>query len=139
MKSAISLDIGSVRMTERFSEDQPAGRGRSWPGRKAYVDELLDGVRAWTSRSIGTWIGVAGTATTLAGVYLQLAAVRPRAGARLDDSARGPSPTCWHRLSSLTVAADPGAAVDASRRADVITGGSVDRRTDRRADRRSPS
>ena len=70
MSGAISIDVGSVRVTERFLKQNPVAEDDL--GRAAeYVDDLLasSGV---DFASIGTWIGVAGTATTLAGVYLEL-------------------------------------------------------------------
>ena len=72
LDSAISLDVGSVRVTERFLKvgpPDPADLDRA----ARYVDDLLDGSGV-DFAAIGTWIGVAGTATTLAGVHLQLAA-----------------------------------------------------------------
>ncbi len=87
LQSAISLDIGSVRLTERFLKISPPAPD-DLERAAHYVDQLLDGAGV-DFGSIGTWIGVAGTATTLAGVYLQLPALRSRAGARFDDSAAG--------------------------------------------------
>jgi exopolyphosphatase/guanosine-5'-triphosphate,3'-diphosphate pyrophosphatase len=72
LASAISLDVGSVRVTERFLKvgpPDPADLDRA----ARYVDELLDGSGV-DFGAVRTWIGVAGTATTLAGVHLQLAA-----------------------------------------------------------------
>jgi exopolyphosphatase/guanosine-5'-triphosphate,3'-diphosphate pyrophosphatase len=70
--SAISLDIGSVRLTERL-----LGAGPPTPAALAaareQVDALLD-TSGVDFASVGTWVGVAGTATTLAGVHLQLEA-----------------------------------------------------------------
>jgi exopolyphosphatase/guanosine-5'-triphosphate,3'-diphosphate pyrophosphatase len=70
MDNAISLDIGSVRVTERFLKQNPVADG-DLERAISYVDDLLadSGV---DFASIGTWIGVAGTVTTLAGVYLEL-------------------------------------------------------------------
>jgi exopolyphosphatase/guanosine-5'-triphosphate,3'-diphosphate pyrophosphatase len=122
MRSAISLDIGSVRITERFLRTSPPtedGLAKA----KAYVDEALEGSGV-DFASIGAWVGVAGTVTTLAGVYLALETYdRERVhGARLP---RGAVADLLHRLSTLTVAEirdlpsmDPG-------RADVITGGAL--------------
>ena len=69
MSGAISIDVGSVRVTERFLKQNPVvtmilagGGARGRPARGSGVDFA----------SIGTWIRVAGTATTLAGVYLEL-------------------------------------------------------------------
>jgi exopolyphosphatase/guanosine-5'-triphosphate,3'-diphosphate pyrophosphatase len=122
MTSAISLDIGSVRMTERFlkkSPPDPDGRDRA----AAYVDEQLDSSGVPFDQ-IGSWIGVAGTATTLAGVHLELpeydrekvhGSAIPRAGidALLD------------RLSRLTVKEIKALPSMHPGRADVITGGAL--------------
>ncbi|MFL6028395.1 MAG: exopolyphosphatase [Friedmanniella sp.] len=70
VQSAVSLDIGSVRLTERFLKTSPPS-AEAVAEAAAYVDGLLDGTDV-DFAAIGTWIGVAGTATTLAGVHLQL-------------------------------------------------------------------
>ncbi|MCW2805081.1 MAG: Ppx/GppA phosphatase [Propionibacteriaceae bacterium] len=67
---ARSLDIGSVRLTERFWPDGQPGPEQLGAA-AGYVDELLDASGADFGH-VRTWIGVAGTATTLAGVYLEL-------------------------------------------------------------------
>lgn len=72
VQSAISLDIGSVRLTERF-----LGAGPPSPAALAAAAEHVDGLLDTSGvdfGSIGTWVGVAGTATTLAGVHLRLEA-----------------------------------------------------------------
>lgn len=68
--SAVSLDIGSVRLTERFLRSQPPTPDAVAEA-ASHVDRLLEGAGI-DYAAIGTWIGVAGTATTLAGVHLQL-------------------------------------------------------------------
>jgi exopolyphosphatase/guanosine-5'-triphosphate,3'-diphosphate pyrophosphatase len=122
MHSAISLDIGSVRLTERFlkvSPPLPDDLDRA----AAYVDEMLDGAGV-DFGSMGSWIGVAGTATQLAGVYLELAEYdRNRvhgATIPLTDIRR-----LLDRFAGLTVEqirALPSMHPD---RADVITGGTL--------------
>jgi exopolyphosphatase/guanosine-5'-triphosphate,3'-diphosphate pyrophosphatase len=122
LHSAISLDVGSVRVTERFLKQNPVA-DIDLARAAAYVDELLadSGV---DFGSIGTWIGVAGTVTTLAGVYLGLehydrervhGAVIPVASVE----------ELLHQLAAMTVdqirafpSMHPG-------RADVITGGAL--------------
>jgi exopolyphosphatase / guanosine-5'-triphosphate,3'-diphosphate pyrophosphatase len=122
LRSAISLDVGSVRVTERFLKQNPVA-DIDLARAAAYVDELLadSGV---DFGSIGTWIGVAGTVTTLAGVYLGLehydrervhGAVIPVASVE----------ELLHQLAAMTVdqirafpSMHPG-------RADVITGGAL--------------
>ncbi|GAA1427521.1 Ppx/GppA phosphatase family protein [Microlunatus lacustris] len=68
--SAVSLDIGSVRLTERFLSAHPPAPD-AVAAAAAHVDALLD-TTGIDFAAVGTWIGVAGTATTLAGVHLGL-------------------------------------------------------------------
>jgi exopolyphosphatase/guanosine-5'-triphosphate,3'-diphosphate pyrophosphatase len=122
MDSAISLDIGSVRITERFLKQNPAADD-DLEQATAYIDDLLAG-SAVDFSSIGTWIGVAGTATTLAGVYLELERYDPE---RVHGS-RIPVPAIeelLHRLAGMTV--DEIRALPSMHpgRADVITGGAL--------------
>ena len=70
VQSAISLDIGSVRLTERLLHDHPPAPD-AVAAAVAHVDGLLD-TTGIDFAAVGTWIGVAGPATTLAGVHLQL-------------------------------------------------------------------
>ena len=122
VQSAVSLDIGSVRLTERFLRTHPpAPEGVTEAA--AYVDGLLDGTDI-DFPTVGTWIGVAGTATTLAGVHLQLerydrervhGAVLPVADLhRLFD-----------RLASSTVAEIRALPSMHPGRADVVTAGTL--------------
>ena len=70
MSLAISLDIGSVRVTERFLKSSPPSAAELAVAAE-YIDNLLNSSRV-DFGSVGTWIGVGGSATTLAGVYLEL-------------------------------------------------------------------
>jgi exopolyphosphatase/guanosine-5'-triphosphate,3'-diphosphate pyrophosphatase len=122
MHSAISLDIGSVRLTERFLKVNPPAPD-DLDHAAGYVDEMLDDSGV-DFGSMGTWIAVAGTATQLAGVHLELAEYdRDRVhGATIPiaDVSR-----LLDRLSGLTVEqirALPSMHPD---RADVITGGAL--------------
>ena len=122
MHSAISLDVGSVRITERFLRQNPVA-DVDLVRAAAYVDGLLAGSGV-NFASIGTWIGVAGTVTTLAGVYLELEQYdRERV-----HGAVIPLPAVeelLHRLAPLTV--DEIRALPSMHpgRADVITGGAL--------------
>ena len=71
VESAISLDIGSVRLTERFLRAAHPPEPADVAAAAAHVDALLDSTGI-DFPAVGTWIGVAGTATTLAGVHLGL-------------------------------------------------------------------
>jgi exopolyphosphatase / guanosine-5'-triphosphate,3'-diphosphate pyrophosphatase len=122
MSSAISLDIGSVRLTERFLKVNPPAEDDL--ARAAdHVDRMLaeSGV---DFGSIGAWIGVAGTATTLAGVYLELEHYdRDRVhGSRIPRHDVG---RLLRRLSGMTVTEIRSLPSMHPGRADVITGGTL--------------
>jgi exopolyphosphatase / guanosine-5'-triphosphate,3'-diphosphate pyrophosphatase len=122
MYSAISLDIGSVRLTERFlktSPPAPDGLERA----AAYADEMLDGAGV-DFGSIGTWIGVAGTVTQLAGVYLELPDYdRDRVhGTKIPIRDIRP---LLDKLTGLTVSQLRALPTMHPNRADVITGGTL--------------
>jgi exopolyphosphatase/guanosine-5'-triphosphate,3'-diphosphate pyrophosphatase len=122
MTSAISLDIGSVRMTERFlkkSPPEPENRDRA----AAYVDEQLDRSGVPFDR-IGSWIGVAGTATTLAGVHLELPEY-DRAKVHGSTISQAAISALFERLSGLTVEEIKALPSMPAGRADVITGGAL--------------
>jgi exopolyphosphatase / guanosine-5'-triphosphate,3'-diphosphate pyrophosphatase len=122
LHSAVSLDVGSVRVTERFLKKNPVA-DVDLARAAAYVDDLLAG-SAVDFGSIGTWIGVAGTVTTLAGVYLGLEHYdRERV-----HGAVIPLPSVeelLHQLAAMTV--DQIRALPSMHpgRADVITGGAL--------------
>ena len=122
MQGAISLDIGSVRVTERFLKHNPVAADDLERAIR-YVDGLLvdSGV---DFGSIGSWIGVAGTATTLAGLYLELERYDPE---RVHGS-RIPLPAIaelLHRLAAMTVEEIRALPSMHPGRADVITGGAL--------------
>lgn len=122
MRSAISLDIGSVRITERFLRQNPVVDD-DLERATAYIDDLL-AHSAVDFSSIGTWIGVAGTATTLAGVYLEL----ERYDSERVHGSRIPVPAIdelLHRLAGMTVEEIRGLPSMHPGRADVITGGAL--------------
>jgi exopolyphosphatase / guanosine-5'-triphosphate,3'-diphosphate pyrophosphatase len=122
MHSAISLDIGSVRVTERFLKHNPVADD-DLERAVHYIDGLLGNTEV-DFGLIGTWIGVAGTATTLASVYLELDRYDPERvhGASL------PLPAIeelLHRLAGMTVEEIRALPSMHPGRADVITGGAL--------------
>ena len=123
MQHAVSLDIGSVRMTERFLKAGPP-TPEAVAAATAYIDDLLDRSAVDFSR-VRTWIGVAGTATTLAGVLPGL----PRYDrARVHGSAahlRPGRPAAGRRLQSMTVEEIRALPSMHPGRADVVTGGAL--------------
>ena len=119
---AISLDVGSVRVTERFLKQNPVADD-DLARATEYVDDLLAGSGVGFA-SIGTWIGVGGTATTLAGVYLEL----EHYDREQVHGAVIPLPAVQallHRLASLTVEEIKALPSMHPGRADVITGGAL--------------
>jgi exopolyphosphatase / guanosine-5'-triphosphate,3'-diphosphate pyrophosphatase len=122
MYSAISLDIGSVRVTERFLKQNPVAADDLALAIE-YVDDLVAGSGV-DFASIGTWIGVAGTATTLAGVYLEL----EHYDREQVHGAVIPLPAVHellHRLARMTVEEIRALPSMHPGRADVITGGAL--------------
>lgn len=118
----LSLDIGSVRVTERFwSAPQPTPADLGAAAR--YVDELLDasGVAFETVR---TWIGVAGTATTLAAVHLGLTAY-DRSRVHRSTISVDALEDLLASLASSTVEEIRGIGSMHPQRADVITAGAL--------------
>jgi exopolyphosphatase/guanosine-5'-triphosphate,3'-diphosphate pyrophosphatase len=70
IRQAVSLDVGSVRLTERFLRvSPPAAADLDRAG--SHVDGLI-AESGLDLAAIATWIGVAGTITTLAAVHLGL-------------------------------------------------------------------
>ena len=122
LDSAISLDVGSVRLTERFLKVGPPAAA-DLDRARAYVDDLLDRSNI-DFAGLGSWVGVAGTITTLAGVYLDLAAYdRERVhGARIP---RSEVIALSERLDGLTVEEIRALPSMHPQRADVIAGGAL--------------
>jgi exopolyphosphatase/guanosine-5'-triphosphate,3'-diphosphate pyrophosphatase len=122
LRSAISLDIGSVRITERFFQQNPVAAD-DLERAATYVDDLLAGSGV-DFASVASWIGVAGTATTLAGVYLEL----ERYDREHVHGARIPAPAITdllQRLAGLSVEEIRALPSMHPGRADVITGGAL--------------
>lgn len=72
IEHAQSLDMGAVRLRERFLHDDPPTADQVALAREA-VNLLLDGCSVPLD-GVGTFIGVAGTATTMAAAHLDLPA-----------------------------------------------------------------
>jgi exopolyphosphatase / guanosine-5'-triphosphate,3'-diphosphate pyrophosphatase len=122
IRAASSLDIGSVRLTERFLPGSPPSAA-DLDRAARYVDDQL--VRSGIDlTTVGSWIGVAGTATTLAAVYLGLQSYDR-------DKVHGsviPTPDVAEllaTLSSLTLEQIRAIPSMHPQRADVITAGTL--------------
>lgn len=121
---AVSLDIGSVRLTERFGLVGPL----TTEARQAavtYVDGLLDQL-GWPGGllgQIGTWIGVAGTVTTMSALKLGLTSY-DRSKVHGSILTRAEIAGLSNRLATLTTEEIHDLGVPAGR-ADVIPAGSL--------------
>ena len=117
-----SLDIGSVRLTERFGLVGPVP-AQARAAATSYVDAQLD-VLDWSLGKVDVWIGVAGTVTTMAAVVQGLP-VYDRA--RVHGSTVKPTEISElvDRLASMTAARIRQVGAMEPGRADVITAGAL--------------
>ncbi|MBC6450302.1 Ppx/GppA phosphatase family protein [Actinokineospora xionganensis] len=74
IQAAKSVDIGCVRLTERALPDDPPTEPQIAEARKIADDVLADAFEAVPVGQARTWVGVAGTVTTLSALVLNLPA-----------------------------------------------------------------
>jgi exopolyphosphatase / guanosine-5'-triphosphate,3'-diphosphate pyrophosphatase len=117
-----SLDVGSVRLTERYLHDDPPTSSQIRDA-AAEVDRLLDTVTVCPERP-GTLIGVAGTVTTVAAMAMRLPRYDRDAihGAWIDAEQVEAAATA---LLAMTVTERRALGFMAPGRADVIGGGAL--------------
>jgi exopolyphosphatase/guanosine-5'-triphosphate,3'-diphosphate pyrophosphatase len=77
--AARSVDVGSVRITERCLPGDPPDPADIANARKVTAGILADAFAAVPVEEVGTWVGVAGTITTLAAVAQDLPEYDPDA------------------------------------------------------------
>lgn len=120
--AANSLDVGSVRMRERFLHTDPPTPDEVNRA-SAYIDDLIDnsGVDIGQAR---TWIGVGGTATSLAAIGLGLRTY-DRARVNAAVLATDAVAALAQRLLQLPVAEVTAIPTMQPKRADVICGGAL--------------
>ena len=122
IERSVSLDIGSVRLTERFGLAGPLStEARAEP--TAYVDGLLDDL-GWPLGEVDTWIGVAGTVTTASAVVQGLSSydrARVHGSIVRTDQLAG----LVDRLAAMTVTEIRSLGAMEPGRADVITAGAL--------------
>ena len=122
--AAISTQMGSVRLTERFVRSDPPEVGEL-DRMRAAVGELLNDVeRAIPVRDAHTFVAVAGTSTTVQAVALGLDFYDPERIHRT-RLARTDAARVSLRLAAMTTAERAALPVMAPGRADVIVAGSV--------------
>ena len=79
MHAARSVDIGSVRLTERCLPGDPPGPDEVAKAREVATGILDEAFAAVPVSGVRTWVGVAGTITTLSAVAQRLPAYDPDA------------------------------------------------------------
>lgn len=88
VEQSISLNVGSVRVTEKFLADADPGTGTPLGARVAasdWIDSQLDRAEEQVDlRRVGTLVGVAGTVTTVTAQALGLTSYQPE---RIDGAA----------------------------------------------------
>ena len=121
---AISMQMGSVRLTERFVRGDPPAAA-DLDRMRAAVGELLDDVEhAIPITDARTFVAVAGTSTTVQAIALGLGSYDPERIHRTRLS-RADAERVASRLAVMTTAERAALPVMAPGRADVIVAGSV--------------
>lgn len=123
VEASVSLDVGCVRLSERFLLDDPPSKSQLAEA-AAFVRDLMPRVEARVACRRGrTWLGLAGTVTSLAALDLGLETYDPtrthghrlcrrRVESLLEELARAPSAERAERLLE-------------AKRAGVIVGGGL--------------
>jgi exopolyphosphatase / guanosine-5'-triphosphate,3'-diphosphate pyrophosphatase len=123
-RRATSVQVGSVRLTERFVRSDPPAPGELEAVRGEVRARLAEAGRAVGARDAETMVAVAGTATTVQGIALGLPRWDPEATHRtwltLDEARR-----VLASLASMTTTGRAAIPVMPPGRADVITAGAV--------------
>jgi exopolyphosphatase/guanosine-5'-triphosphate,3'-diphosphate pyrophosphatase len=74
VRAARSVDIGCVRLTERCLPDDPPTAEQIEKARAVTAEILADAFTAVPVEGVRTWVGVAGTVTTLSALAMDLPA-----------------------------------------------------------------
>jgi exopolyphosphatase/guanosine-5'-triphosphate,3'-diphosphate pyrophosphatase len=124
IRAARSVDIGSVRITERVLKSDPPTAAEITAAWELAKSKLADAFAEVAVVEAKTWIGVAGTVITLAGVALGFSAYDPERIhlARVSSKAIGQTTTELLAMDNATRARNP---VIERGRVDVIAGGSL--------------
>ena len=123
-EQAISLDLGSVRVTERVGPADPPSAEDLAAMHRLAGESLSSATAAVPPREGGTLVGVAGTTTTLQALALGLDRYDPEAIHRTVLS-RGSAEKVTKRLAEMTTSERRALPVMAPGREDVIVAGCV--------------
>lgn len=122
--AAASVDVGSVRITERVGPADPPTPQDLEEMRGLAAERLAEAERAVPSGKAATLVGVAGTTTTVQAIALGLTRYDPEAIHR-SVLPRSDAERVSAELSRMTVAERAALPIMAPGRADVIVAGSV--------------
>jgi exopolyphosphatase/guanosine-5'-triphosphate,3'-diphosphate pyrophosphatase len=122
VRHAISLDIGSVRVRERFLHGDPPTPAEV-AAATAHIDGLLDS-SGIDFAAVATWVGVGGTVTSLSALAQELPA-HDRARVHGSVVTHGELDALGLRLLAMPVAAVTELPTMVPGRADVICGGAL--------------
>jgi exopolyphosphatase/guanosine-5'-triphosphate,3'-diphosphate pyrophosphatase len=120
--AAISIDVGSVRITERVGPADPPGEENLRAMRRLAAEGLARAERAVPPGRATTMIGLAGTTTTVQALALALPRYDPEAIHR-SVLGRSEAEAVTDRLAGMTVAERAALPVMAPGREDVIVAG----------------
>lgn len=123
-EAAVSVDMGSVRITERVKPADPPTAGDIEAMSRLAADGLADAERAVPPGRAATLVGVAGTTTTVQAIALGLSRYDPEA-IHHSVLSRAAAERVAEDLSRMTVAERATLPVMAPGRADVIVAGSL--------------
>ena len=119
---AVSVDVGSVRITERVAPADPPGQEDLAAMRRLAAEGLEEAKRVIPPSSEGTLVGVAGTTTTVQALALGLERYDPEAIHRTDLTLEAAADVA-QLLASMTNAERRALPVMAPGREDVIVAG----------------
>ncbi|OBJ68096.1 Ppx/GppA phosphatase family protein [Mycobacterium sp. 1274756.6] len=122
--AAFSTDMGCVRLTERCLHSDPPTAAEVSAARAVVRDQLRAAVRTVPVERARTWVGVAGTMTTLAAVAHELPAYDP-AAIHLSTVGRAELAEVCGRLLAMTRAERAALGPMHAGRVDVIGGGAI--------------
>ncbi|GAY12629.1 Ppx/GppA phosphatase family protein [Pseudonocardia sp. N23] len=124
VRAARSVDVGSVRLTERSLPGDPPSAGDVAAAREVAAGILADAFAAVPLDGAKTWVGVAGTITTLSGIAQDLPAYDPDA-VHLSRLSRADLHALSQRLVTSTRPEREAMGALHAGRVDVIAAGSI--------------
>lgn len=123
-EGSVSLDVGSVRLTERILDSDPPSAGELDQLEQTIDDHLAEARSSLSGAEGASFIGVAGTVTSLAALNLKLNRYDPGRTHHATLSSQDVE-SQYRRLASMPLASRRKIAVLPPARADVIVAGAA--------------